>query len=406
MTFRIHPPTAQGAVARLALLIFLDGFAHSVGFPILPRLTSGFVGHDASLTALWVGWLEVAWAVPQILVAPFLGALSDRFGRRPLILLSALGAATELALDATATGVGGLLAGRILCGLTFASQAAIFAGVADVTPPQDRTRAYGQVNGALYGGIILGLLAGGAMAETSLRWPFIAGSIAAALTAVCVLTLTPEPLPRERRSGEHERTPPPWDGFRLIAARTSLAPLAAILLLNWLAFQSSDNMIVLYTQHRYDWSPMTFGVFVAVAAGLGILVQSVLAGAAARRWGTGRALTLGLAIQGLGMLAMGLAATPAVFWPAALFAVLGAICRPALQTLLSQAVGPDEQGRLQGLVASVTSATSIVAPLAFTGLYAWAIGEGRSPAWSGITLVCGAILSFAAAVLAGRARRP
>lgn len=405
MTFRLHPPAAQSAVARLALLIFLDGFAHSVGFPILPRLASGFLGHDAPLTALWVGWLEVAWAVPQILIAPFLGALSDRFGRRPLILLSALGAAVELALDAMATGVGWLLAGRIVCGLTFASQAAIFAAVADVTDPDNRARGYGQVNAALYGGIIAGLLAGGFMAETSLRWPFFAGSAASALTALCVIFLTPEPLPPERRTTAREHAPAPWDGLKLAAIRPALAPLAVVLVLSWLAFQSSDNMVVLYTQHRYGWSPMQFGVFVAVIAALGIAVQSLLAGAAAKRFGEPRVLVWGLAIQGVGMLAMGLAPAALLFWPAAVVGVLGAVFRPALQTLMSEAVEPDEQGRLQGLVASVTSFTSIVAPLAFTGLYAWAISGGRPPAWSGITLLCGAALSVIAAIVAGRRGR-
>lgn len=401
MTFRIP----QSAVARLALLMFLDGFAHSVGFPILPRLASGFLGYDAPLTALWVGWLEVAWAVPQILVAPFLGALSDRFGRRPLILLSALGAATELALDAVATDAGWLMAGRIVCGLTFASQAAVFAGVADVTGPEERARAYGRVNAGLYAGIIAGLLAGGAMAEISLRWPFWAGSAAAILTALCVLTLTPEPLPRERRNAQRETRPTPWDGLKLVATRQALAPLAVILLLSWLAFQSSDNMIVLYTQHRYGWTPMQFGLFVAVAAALGILVQGALAGQAVRRFGEWRTLVLGLSIHGVGMLAMGIAPTAVTYWPGAILGVLGAVFRPALQTLLSQAVGADEQGRLQGLVASLISATSIVAPLAFTALYAWAIGEGRPMAWSGVTLLSGAALCFFAAILAWSSSR-
>lgn len=402
MTFRIHPPTAQHAVARLALLIFLDGFAHSVGFPILPRLASGFLGHDAPLTALWVGWLEVAWAAPQILVAPFLGALSDRFGRRPLILVSALGAAVELTLDATATGVGGLLAGRVVCGLTFASQAAIFAGVADVTEPDQRAAGYGQVNAALYGGIIAGLLAGGALAEVSLRWPFAAGAAAAGLTALCVVLLSPEPLPRARRVSARAASPRPWEGLGLLASRPALARLGIVLLLSWLAFQSSDNMVVLYAQHRYGWTPLQFGVFVATIAALGVGVQSVVAGQAARRLGERATLVLGLAIQGLGMLAMGLAPAAALFWPAAVIGVLGAVFRPALQTLLSQAVGADEQGRLQGLVASVTSFTSIVAPLAFTALYAWAIGPGRAPAWSGITLLCGGALSLLAAAVAAR----
>ncbi|REG35931.1 DHA1 family tetracycline resistance protein-like MFS transporter [Archangium gephyra] len=389
-------------VARLSLLIFLDGLAQSVSFPVLPRLVSSFLEGHPGMTALWVGWLEVAWALPQIVMAPLLGTLSDRFGRRPLMLLSMGGIGLELLLDALALDLGWLLAGRIVCGLTFGAQAAVMAGVADTAPPDERARAYGFVNGALYAGIVVGPLLGGWLAETDLRAPFHAGAAIAAVGALYVASLLPEPLARAHRTSPQEPQAGLGEAFRLLGTHPALRPLAVVLLLSWLSFQSSDNMFVLYTAHRYGWSTVRFGVFVAVEASLGILVQGFLAGAAARRLGERRTLILGSMTQGFGMLAMGLAPVAVLFWPGALVAILGAIVRPALQTLMSEAVGADEQGRLQGIVSSIASATSVVAPLVFTSLYAWAIGSGRSPAWAGITLLCGAVLSALGAWVAWR----
>lgn len=390
-------------VARLSLLLFLDGLAQSVSFPVLPRLVSSLLDGHPGMTALWVGWLEVAWALPQIIMAPFLGSLSDRFGRRPLMLLSMGGIGLELLLDALAPNLGWLLAGRIICGLTFGAQAAVMAGVADTTPTGERARAYGFVNGALYAGIVAGPLLGGWLAEADLRSPFRVGAAVAAVGALYVVGLLPEPLARAHRMPSQEpRAGAPWKAFRLLGAQPALRPLAVVLLLSWLSFQSSDNMVVLYTAHRYGWSTVKFGVFVAVEATLGILVQGFVAGAAARRLGERQALLLGSTLQGFGMLAMGLAPTAVLFWPGAIVAVLGTIVRPVLQTLMSEAVGPDEQGRLQGVVSSIASATSVVAPLVFTFLYAWAIGGGRRLSWAGITLLCGAVLSALGAWVAWR----
>ncbi|WNG45341.1 TCR/Tet family MFS transporter [Archangium minus] len=402
MNSRLYTPTARGMVARLSLLIFLDGLAQSVSFPVLPRLVGSFLDNNPGMTALWVGWLEVAWALPQIVMAPLLGALSDRFGRRPLMLLSMGGIGLELLLDALAPNLWWLLAGRIVCGLSFGAQAAVMAGVADTAPPDERARSYGFVNGALYAGILAGPLLGGWLAEADLRSPFYVGAAVAVVGALYVVSLLPEPLARAHRTSPHEPRARLGEAFRLLGTHPALRPLAVVLLLSWLSFQSSDNMVVLYTAHRYGWSTMQFGVFVAVEAALGILVQSFVAGAAARRLGERWALILGSTTQGFGMLAMGLAPVTVLFWPGALVAVLGAIVRPALQTLMSEAVGADKQGRLQGIVSSIASATSVVAPLVFTSLYAWAIGGNRSPAWAGITILCGSVLSALGAWVAWR----
>jgi DHA1 family tetracycline resistance protein-like MFS transporter len=191
----------------------------------------------------------------------------------------------------------------------------------------------------------------------------------------------------------------------LLARRPGLLVLAAALLLLWLAFQAKDNMLVLYTAYRYAWTPMAFGVFATALALGSIAVQAGLAGRVARWIGEGRAVVCGLALQVSGFLALGLAPTGLWFWAANLPIVLGEVAGPALQSMMSARVGPDEQGRLQGAVGSISSLTSITAPLVFAQMFAWSVAPGRGGGWSGATILAGAALSLAALVLVAMRRR-
>jgi DHA1 family tetracycline resistance protein-like MFS transporter len=388
--------------ARLWLIcavILIDSLAQSISFPILPRLTRDLLGGDTAAAAIWVGWLEVGWAAPYLIRVPILGALSDRFGRRPLLLVSLVGIGLELLIDALAANVWWLLAGRMLVGVSFAAQVAGLAYVADVTTPAARAGAYGRANAALFLGIVIGPLSGGFLAGHDLRAPFWIGAALALAGAFFAAFVLPESHRPATRAPLTRAEIAPWRALGMLA-RAPLVPLAFVLLLSWLALQSSDNMLVLYTAHRYGWSTVTFGVFVAIAASVGIVVQGWLTERVAVRFGERRALIGGLGVQALAMAGMGLAASALLFWPAALIAPLGAIARPALQALMSRAVGADEQGRLQGAVAAVASFTSVVSPVAFASLFAWSISGARAPAWAGATILCGAALAAIAALTA------
>ena len=377
-----RPGSSRAILVFLAATIVLDALAQSISFPILPRLARSLVGGDPARAARWVGWLEVSWAIPQLLAAPVLGALSDRFGRRPVIVFSMLGVGLELILNALAPSIGWLVAGRIFCGLFCGGYAAVMAYVADVTRPEDRAGAYGWMSVAPWVGVILGPAAGGLLAAIDLRAPFwAAAAVALAASAYGALVL-PE-SPRERPA-EPLRLANlnPWRAVDLLA-RPGLALLSVALLLVWLAFQGKDNMIVLYTAVRYRWSPLDFGLFATALAAAAIAVPGALAGRAARRFGERATVLGGLALQALGMAGMALASGGALFWAANLPAVLGSVATPALQSMMSQAVGPEEQGRLQGALGSVASFTGIVAPVTFTQLFAWTIASGRGTAWCG-----------------------
>lgn len=181
--------------------------------------------------------------------------------------------------------------------------------------------------------------------------------------------------------------------------QAGLIPMAVALLCIWLAFQAKDNMIVLYTAQRYGWTPMAFGVFASALALSHIAVQAGLAETLSRRLGDPAMVRLGLGLQVFGLVAMGLAASPVVFWLSNIPLILGALATPALQSLMTARVSVDEQGRLQGAIGSISSLTGIFGPVAFSQIFAWSIAQGPDPDLSGLTILIGAGLSLVALAL-------
>ena len=398
-------PSPNARVARRAALAFiaasvcLDYLAQSISFPVLPRLAQRLLGGDLVAASRWTGVLEVAWAIPQFLAAPVLGMLSDRFGRRPVIVLSLFGVAGELVLNALAPNLAWLLAGRILCGLTCGAQAAAMAYVADMTPPEGRAGAYGWLNAALWTGIIVGPAAGGGLAAIDLRAPFWVAAGVAVVCGLYGLAVLPESLAPQHRAPLRWTAANPWVAMDLLRRRPGLLALGFAQLLIWLAFQGTSNMMVVYTAFRYAWTPLDFGIIVTALAAANIAVQGGLAGRAVRWLGERRAALAGLGFQALSTAAIGLASTGSLFWAANLLGVVGPIYQPALQSMMTAKVAPDEQGRLQGAIGSISSLTSIVAPIPFTQLFAWTIAPGRPAALSGATMLLGAGLCVIAWVI-------
>jgi DHA1 family tetracycline resistance protein-like MFS transporter len=383
----------------IATSLCLDMLAQSISFPVLPRLTDELLGGDLPATARWVGVLEVAWAIPQFFAAPVLGLLSDRFGRRPIVVLSVFGVGVELLIGALAPNVWWLLAARILCGFTCGAQAAAMSYVADVTGPAERTRAFGWMNVAMWTGIVLGPPLAGLFALIDIRVPFAAAAAIALANGVFGVFVLPESLPPERRAPFRWSKATPAGSIDLLLAHPGLWVFGVVMLCTWLAFQANDNMMVLYTVYRYEWSALTFGVF-CIGLSIGsIAVQGWLAARVAARFGERRTAIAGLALHGVGLAAAAVAPSGAWYALANLPSVLGGVATPAIQTLMTTKVAPDEQGRLQGAIGSIASFTSIVAPITFTQLFAWVIAGGHGPSWSGITILIGAALSLVAATL-------
>ena len=394
---------SRASLAFIAVTVALDVASQSMIFPILPRLVEQLADYDRASAARWVGWLEAAWAITQFFAAPVLGLLSDRFGRRPVILISLFGLAVDLIATAITPNLWWLLLARGVCGMTTATPAAAAAYVADVTPPAQRAGTFGLLNAAAWTGIIVGPAIGGLAGAHDPRLPFWIAAGVTAVNAIYGLFVLPESLSRERRTTRLAwRKANPVGAVGLLASRAGLLPLAGVFLLLWFALHAMNSVFVLYTLHRYGWDPMAFGVFCSVLAVGNIVVQSWLAGRASRRFGDRATLLAGLGFQVVGFLVAGLAPTTAWFWAANAITVLGNLAGPALQSLMSAKVGEDEQGRLQGACGAMASTATFFGPVAFTQVFAWSLVMGTG--WLGVTLLAGAGLTLIALVIAGLVR--
>ena len=397
----------RAGLVFIAITVCLDVVSQSITFPILPQLTMQLLHGDRPAAARWVGLLEAAWAIAQFFAAPVLGMLSDRFGRRPVIVLSVFGVALEFVMCAVAPNISWLLVARVLCGLTCGAQAAAMAYVADVTPPQDRTKSYGWLNAAAWTGVILGPALGGLLAVVGIRAPFWAAAAFALANGVYGFFVLPESLPAKDRAPLRWLKANPWGALSLMLQRPGLPALGLVLLLLWFASYAMNSVFVLYTAYRFGWNPLALGIFCSALAVANIAIQTGLAGRVAQAIGERRAVVTGLGLQVVGFVLVGLAPNGALFWAANLPIALGGIAGPALQSMMTAKVGPDEQGRLQGATGAIGSLTGFMAPIAFTQIFAWTIALGRGPAWSGLTILMGAGLSLLAwAVVAASRREP
>jgi DHA1 family tetracycline resistance protein-like MFS transporter len=402
-----HPPR-RAAVVFVFVTVVLDLLAFGVITPVLPQLVRGFVGGDYAQAALWVGLFGTVYAVAQFLCSPVQGALSDRFGRRPVILLSNLGLGLDFVLMALANTLPVLFLGRVISGITAASVGTANAYLADVTPPEGRTRAFGLLGAAFGIGFVVGPAVGGMLGEIDLRAPFW---VAAGLSLCNFLYgwfVLPESLPPERRTPRIDwRRANPVGALALLRSHPKVLGLAALLFLGALAHYALVATFVLYADYRYGWGEATVGWVLAAIGGLNAAVRGVLAGIVARRFGERRAVLWGLSCGLAGFALMGLAPSGTVFLLGVPLLALWGLGTPALQALVSMRVPDAEQGRLQGALTSLSSVAGIFGPWLFGTVFARFIGpDAWAPLPGAPFLLAAGLLGLAFALALRVARKP
>lgn len=370
-----RPPTGRKAAFGF---IFASAVMNAVSFgimiPVLPNLIKQFSGGDFAAASRWNVLFAVIWGLMQFFSGPIMGLLSDRVGRRPVLLISLFGLAVDFLFMALAPSLGWLFVGRVLNGMTAASFSTAGAYVADVTPPEKRAKAFGLIGSAFSFGFLIGPALGGLLAEHSLRMPFFA---AAALTAVnwCYgLFVLPESLAPERRvTGFDWSKANPMGALIFLRRHAELLALATIGFLFQFAQTVLPSIFVLYTGYRYHWTPLLMGLAMAGTGALGILVQTVAVGPVVARIGERGALLLGAFGGAAGFALYAAAATGGGYLAAMpVFALVGFL-QPGLQGLMTRRVGPSEQGQLQGANQSLQGIASILGPMVFGTTFAWAV---------------------------------
>ena len=335
----------------------------------------------------------------QFLFSPIIGSLSDRYGRRPTILISTAGLAADWVFMALAPNLWWLALGRILGGITSSNFVTVFAYMADITPPEKRARAYGLIGAAFSGGFVLGPFIGGVLGEWGPRVPFWA---AAVLTGVAVLYgafVLPESLPPEKRMAFSWKRANPFGALRLLRSHPELSSLAVVNFLLYFAHHVFSAVFVLYAGHRYGWGPMEVGLLLGLVGLLDMGVQGILVGPAVKRFGDRRVMVFGLLFGGIGMTCMGLAPTPELFIAAMLPNALWGLAMPTIQSLMTARVSENEQGQLQGANNSVGSIAGVFSPLFFGAIYGMSVGPNPTIPYIGAAFLIGAVILLAAAAI-------
>ena len=389
----------RGALAFIFVTVLIDMLAFGMTIPVLPVLVQQFAKNDAARAAQIFGVFGSAWALMQFIFSPVQGALSDRFGRRTVILISCTGLGLDSILMALAPNLGWLFVGRVISGITAASISTAGAYIADVMPPEKRAASFGLIGAAFGIGFVLGPAIGGFLGEISPRFPFWASAFLALANVGWGLFVLPESLPKDKRVPFHWKSAHPFAALALLRSVPMLARLAGGFFLINLAHVVLPSIAVLYMHYRYDWNTQAVGL---VLTGVGIsslVVQGGLVKPAVRLLSERRAIAIGLLFGAAGFAIYGLAPTGRSFWIGVPVMALMGIATPSLQAIMTRLEDATEQGRLQGALASLTGIANLIGPLVFAQVFAASIDvSGGSRFWSGASFVLSAVIVFAAMV--------
>jgi DHA1 family tetracycline resistance protein-like MFS transporter len=391
----------KAAVLFIFITVMLDMLALGLIAPVLPKLVLNFLGGDAPNAAKMFGIFGTVWALMQFIFSPVLGVLSDRFGRRPVILLSNLGLGLDYIVMALAPTLSWLFVGRVISGITAASITTGTAYVADVVEPEKRAGAFGMIGAAFGVGFVLGPALGGLLGNSDPRLPFwVAGglSLANALYGYFVL---PESLPPEKRKSFTLRRANPVGSLVLLRSHPELFRLATIQFIGYVAHEVF-NVWALYTIFRYAWREGTIGMSLALVGACSIVISSWLVPAMVSRFGERRTLYIGQFFGALGMVFAGLARTGTFFFLSIPIMMLWTISSPAAQGMMSRRVSESEQGELQGAIGSLSSLAWIMGPGLFTFTFAYFIEPAKGWNLPGAPWYLGAFLLFIAMFMATR----
>lgn len=397
----------KAALAFIFIVVLIDVLAFGLIIPVLPHLIEDFVGGDTAHAAYWVGAFGMLFAAIQFVSSPIQGALSDRFGRRPVILLSCLGLGLDFVLMALAPTLAWLVVGRVISGVMSASFTTANAYIADVVPADQRAKSFGMIGAAFGVGFVVGPLLGGFLGEIDLRLPFWFAGGLALLNFAYGLFVLPESLPPANRSPRFDWSHAnPFGAFALLRRYPQVFGLAAVVFIAQLAHYVYPSIFVLFADYRYGWGAREVGYVLAVVGICSVIVNAVLVGRIVPRIGERRALVFGLSCGVLGFVIYALAGNGWVFLIGLPVSALWALATPATQALITREVGPEVQGRIQGALMSAVSVAGIIGPPLFAGSFGFFI-DARTPFHApGAPWAIAALLLAVAVVIALRVTRP
>src|SRR5882762_1627051 len=370
-----HPAgtVSRATFAFIIVTVTLDFLAFGIIAPVLPNLIIRFEGGNMAKAAAITGYFGFAWNLMQFLFLPVLGAWSDRFGRRPVILISCLGLGLDYIFMAMAPTLRWLFVGRLISGITASNVSTAFAYITDVTPAAERAKKYGFLGAAFGLGFVVGPAVGGLLGHYNLRAPFWAAAGLSLANFLYGLFVLPESLPVEKRAKSAWHMANPLGSLTLLRFHPELAGLSVVVFLYYLAHQSLQNVWVLYTEYRFGWSTRGVGISLALVGVCAVIVSGGLVGPYVKKFGERFSLVSGLFYGFLGFVGFGLAWRGWGVLAAIPFIALWGVAGPAMQSLMSPRGDATSQGKLQGAINSLRSLTGMAGPPLFSQVFAIAI---------------------------------
>jgi len=394
----------QAAVIFILVTVTLDVLAMGLIIPVLPKLILDFLGGKMSDAANWNGWFALVFALMQFVCSPALGVLSDRFGRRPIILLSNLGLGLDYVVMALAPTLGWLFLGRIISGITTSSIPTAMAYIADVTPKEKRAGAFGMIGVAFGIGFTFGPAIGGLAGDVSPRLAFWIAAILSLTNWLWGFFFVPESLPLEQRQKFALRRANPVGSLVLLRSHHELWRLATIQFLAYIA-HNVFSVWALYAIYRYAWSQKWIGYSLMIVGICTAVISGGLTGRMVKRFGERRTLYIGQFFGASGMALAGFARNTATFLASIPIISLWNISMPAAQGMMTHRVSEREQGELQVAIGSMRSITFIIGPILFSRIFGWFVDPKHSFQLPGAPYYLAAALLFTAMLMSTRIKQ-
>lgn len=381
----------KAALSFILITIFLDVVGFGLIIPVFPKLIEQLIHGNISQASQWSGFLMFAYAVTQFICAPIVGNLSDKYGRRPVLLLSLLGFGIDYIFLTFAPTIWWLFLGRIIAGMFGASATTATAYVADISTKENRTQNFGMIGAAFGIGFVVGPALGGLLAEAGARAPFIAAAVLTLVNVAYGYFVLPESLSKEhRRPFEWSRANPLSSLLRLKSYK-GVGGLIISLIFIYIASHAIQTTWTFVNIERFQWSPWLIGVSLTIVGILVALVQGGLIRYTSPRFGNEKSIYLGLSFYALGYVLFAFANQTWMMFAFLIPYCAGGIAGPALQSIISSNVPQNEQGELQGALTSLMSATAIIGPLMMTNLFTWFTSSSAPVKFSGAPFMLGAI---------------
>ena len=399
-------PNRKAAIGFIFITLLIDVTGLGLIIPVVPKLIEDLL-HTTNISkvALFGGLLTFSYAIMQFLFAPVLGNLSDKYGRRPVLLFSLLGFGLDYLLLAFAPSIGWLFVGRIIAGITGASMTTASAYIADISTPETRAQNFGMIGAAFGLGFIVGPMIGGLLGEMGPRIPFLVAAGLALLNAAYGYFVLPESLDANNRRAFDWKRANPISSLKNLSRFPAVAGLIVSFFLIYVASHAVQSNWSYFNIEKFKWTPKMIGISLAVVGVLVSLVQGVLVRFVNPKIGNERSVYVGLGLYTIGLILFGMASQSWMMFAFLIPYCLGGISGPGLQAIISGSVPANEQGELQGSLTSIISITSIVGPLVMSNLFAFFTGPIAPFYFPGAPFMLAAVLMLLSCFFAYKALR-